>query len=19
MYDAHFEGDVITIWCEGRG
>ena len=19
MYDAHFEGDVITIWCDGRG
>ena len=19
MYDAHFEGDVITVWCDGRG
>ena len=19
MYNAHFEGDVITIWCDGRG
>ena len=18
-YNAHFEGDVITIWCDGRG
>ena len=19
MYNAHFEGDVITIWCDGKG